>query len=229
MKKIIFFLSIITFTSCEVQKLAVSEVNNLQPITLYETTSDYLLKKPMQVNAGILIKNQSNQHITIKGVYDLKSGIKVKGGSSAWAFEYKGNHYFNLGYSSDVNNWYSYAKLDIDGKYCAVIIDNNSPNVLLTTSTNYGGGLAGALAVESIKWNKNWKDKNGNKKKILFIDTNMISAKIFNRNTGSLGDYLTRSQLKNLMIKLNIPISDEKIKDIEFERVIEIIEIANKG
>lgn len=126
-----------------------------------------------------------------------------------------------------MNHWNSYAKLDIEGKYSAVIIDENSPYILRTTSNNYGGGLAGVLIAESLKWNKNWTDKNGNKKKILFIDTQDISAKKLNRNASSHGNYLTRKQFQKVLDEINMTLSEEKIKDIEFEKVLEIIETAN--
>lgn len=78
--------------------------------------------------------------------------------------EYGDENYFNLGYSTDFNQWSSYGKFDIEGKYAAIIIDHNSPNILKFTGNAYGGGLTGALIAESLKWNKNWKDKNGIKK-----------------------------------------------------------------
>ncbi|PRX47309.1 hypothetical protein [Salegentibacter salegens] len=228
MKKIAFCLCILSLASCGVQRIPLNELDTLEPVTLYETTSDYLNKKPMRVDAGILVKDQSTQHITIKGIFNRKTGEKIDKAISAWAMEYRDNNYFNLGYSTDLNHWNSYVKFDIEGKYSAVIIDDNSPYVLKTTSNSYGGGIAGSLIAESLKWNKNWKDKNGDKKKILFIDTQDISPKKLNRNASSHGDYLTRKQFEKLMEETNTSLSEEKIKDIEFEKVIEIIEAANK-
>ncbi|MEP6262876.1 MAG: hypothetical protein ABJ092_14965 [Gillisia sp.] len=227
MKKILFILSILTLMSCGTQKIALNELHTLDPVTLYETTNTYLNDKPMNVDAGVLIKDKSNQHITIKGIYDLKTGEKIEKGISAWALKYKDENYFNLGYSTDLNHWNSYAKLDIEGKYSAVIIDDNSPYILKSSGNTYGGGVAGVLIAESLKWNKNWKDKNGNKKKIIFIDTRDISPKNLNRNASSHGNYLTRKQFQKVLDEVNMELSEEKIKEIEFEKVIEIIESAN--
>ena len=71
------------------------------------------------------------------------------------------------------------------------------------------------------------KTKTVLKKKILFIDTKDISPKNLNRNASSHGNYLTRKQFEKVMKEADMTLSDEKIKDIEFEKVIEIIEAAN--
>lgn len=229
MRKTALVLSLLILVACGVQKIPQSELDTLEPVKLYETTNDYLNRQPMEVDAGVLIKDKSDQHITIKGIFDLNTGLKVDRAISAWALEYNHSNYFNLGYSTDVNHWASYAKFDIEGKYCAIFIDDNSPNVLKTTSTYYGGGLSGVLMAESLKWNKNWKDKNGIKKKILFIDTQDISPKMRSRNTGSIGNYLTRKQFQKILDDVDMTLTDEKIKDIEFEVIVEVIETANKN
>lgn len=137
MKQPLLFFILITLTSCGVQKVPLTELHTLQPVKLYETSTDFINKEPMDSQLGILLKNISNQHITTKGVFDLKTGKRDKKGISAWAIEYNDNNYFNLGYSNDVNHWGSYAKFDIEGKYCVIIIDDYSPYILKTTSQNY--------------------------------------------------------------------------------------------
>ncbi len=227
MKKLIITFTLISLCSCGTQKASVTDIANAKPIILYETTNDFVNDNPMQIKASAIIINESNKHFTIKKIIDPISGIKIKRGISAWSIEYKGNNYFNLGYSGDLNHWKSYAKFDIEGKICAIIIDENSPNILKTNGTYYGGGLTGVLIGESTKWGKNWKDKNGNKKKILFIDTKRTIKRNANRNPVSLGNYLTRKQLKELIIKNNIEVDTDEINDRSFEKVIEIIGMIN--
>ncbi len=228
MKKITLLLSLLILTSCGIQKVPLTELHTLEPVKLYETTNDFINNQSKILNAGILVKDKSNQHITIKGVFDLNTGEKIKKGISAWAIEYNEGHYFNLGYSSDVNHWNSFAKFDVQGKYCSIIIDDNSPTILKTTSNTYGGGLAGVLMGESLKWGKNWKDKNGNKKRLLFIDTEDVSRKNGLRNQSSLGNYLTKKQFKKILEETKTTLTDEKIRNIEFEMVLEIIKTANE-
>lgn len=82
---------------------------------------------------------------------------------------------------------------------------------------------------ESLKWGKNWKDENGNKKKLLFIDTEDIQYKMMKRNESSHGNYLTRNQFKMILKETGTALTDEKIKDIEFTKIIEFINSANKN
>ena len=227
MKKLILIITLVSLYSCGTQKASQAEIAKSKPIILYETTNDFTTNSPMQIKANAVIKKESNQHITIKKIIDPISGMKIKRAISAWAIKYNGNNYFNLGYSNDLNNWKSYAKFDIEGKICAIIIDKNSPNILKNSSTYYGGGLTGVLIGESTKWGKNWKDKKGNKKKILFIDTSNTLNKINGRNQGSLGNYLTRKDLKELIKKYQINIDTNNINEISFEKAIEIIKMIN--
>lgn len=227
MKRFLLLFSTLLFLSCGVQKVKQQDLGLLKPVTLYETTETFLNNEPMHVNAGILVKDQSDQHITLKGIFDRTTGEKIDKGLSAWAMEFNGDKYFNLGYSTDVNHWKTYAKFDIEGKYSVIVIDDSSPNVLKTTSNSYGGGLAGALAAESLKWGKNWKDRNGDKKRILIIDTEDVSPKRGNRNRSSHGNYMTRKQFQKIIAETEVNLSEEKIKDIKFEKIIEVIETAN--
>jgi len=228
MKKLLTLVVLINLLyACGPQKATLTEIQTSKPVKLYETTKDYLNNNPMDVHVRAVIKDSSKQHITVKKFIDAETGLKNKKALSAWALNYNGKNYFNLGYSDDVNHWRSYAKFDIEGRYCAIIVDDNSPVVLRTNGNYYGGGLTGVLISESSKWNKNWKDKNGKKKKIIFIDTQKIKPKLMNRNPGSLGNYLTRRQLKKIIKAYNIDVNTDKIKDVSFEKVIEIINYIN--
>lgn len=227
MKRIFLLFTILLLVSCGVKKVPQNELGLLKPVKLYETTETFQNNHPMDVNAGVLLKDQSDQHITIKGIFDLKTGEKIDKGISAWAMEFNGENYFNLGYSTDVNHWSSYSKFDVEGKYSLVIIDDNSPDILKRTSNSYGGGLTGALIAESLKWGKNWKDSDGVKKKILLIDSGDISRAAGNRNRSSHGNYMTRKQFQKILDETGTSLTEGKIKDIEFEKVLEIIEMAN--
>lgn len=75
---------------------------------------------------------------------------------------------------------------------------------------------------------KNWKDKNGNKKRVLLIDTEDVRNKNGIRNQSSIGNYLTRKQFEKIMHESGSTLRNEKIKDIEFEKVLELIKILNE-
>ena len=139
------------------------------PIKLYQTTIDFKNDSIWKVDAIALIKNESESHIQIKKIIDSKTRKNIKRGISAWAIEYNGQKYLNLGYSGDLNNWGIYMKFDIIGKYSAIIIDDKTPYIIKNGGGYYGGGLTGVLIKESANWNKSWRDENDGKKKFLFI------------------------------------------------------------
>jgi hypothetical protein len=228
MKNSYLLLALIVI-SCQVLKVPLDELDKLEKVMLYETTQDYLDNKPMRVQVGVLIEEKSQQHITIKGIFDSKTGLIMKKELSAWALKYEGQNYFNLGYSNDVNHWNSYAKFDIEGRYSIIIIDENSPSVLNSSSVSYGGGLAGVLMSESTKWGKNWRDSNGMKKKILLIDTKEIKPKSLSRNSGSLGNYLSRKKFHEIVNQSQSNLTEDKLKNLTYEEVIEMIKFANKN
>lgn len=95
MKKTLIFFMLLNLISCGVQKIPLSELHTLEPVKLYETTNDFINNQHMGIDVGVLIKDKSIQHITTKGVFDLKTGEVSKKGGSAWAIEYNNEHYFN--------------------------------------------------------------------------------------------------------------------------------------
>lgn len=224
MKYLILILSLFIFSLGNAQKIP---LDDLVPVKLYKTTEDYVNKNPMDINAAVLIKEESRQHIKIKNIYNLNTGKKINKILSAWAIEYKEGLYYNLMYSNDVKHFKSFAKFDIEGRYCAVIVNENSPYILKTNSNFYGGGVVGVLAKESHKWNKNWVDQYNLKVKILLVDTQDIETGLGVRKKYVLGDYLSRKKLEDILSEMGITLTVEKMKDVKFEKVIEIIERAN--
>lgn len=221
MKKICFIIiSVLIFQNCFTQ---IKEI----PVKLYNRTVDFTRDLSWDVDAIAIIKNESDYHFQIKNVIDSSTRKKLKGGDLAWAMEYNGKKYLNLGYSDDLNNWNFYLQFDIIGKYSAIIINDKIPIIIKNGGGNFGGGLSGALIKGSSKWGNNWKDKNNENKKILFIDTtNPSTQKIGSRNAYcSEANYLTRKQLKKLS-KEKFPNID--FEDVTFEKAIEIIYALNE-
>jgi hypothetical protein len=195
-----------------------------QSVTLYPATREFLNDDPIPTEAFALVERLSDNHLKIKKFVD-GNGKKIKG--TAFAIKYDGESYFNLFYSIDLNNIYYYAKFDIIGRYCAVIIDENTPAPIRNGGTSYPLGAAGALMKDSVKWGKAWLDKDGKKKRILFIDTLKYEPGTGARNGASIGNYLTRSQLTDILKAHKIDIEDKEAKDLSFEEVIRFINEMN--
>lgn len=227
MKRFIIIFTLISLYSCGTQKASVTEIANAKPIILYETTSDFVNKKPMELKVKALIESKSNKHITFTKLIDPSSGNIVKLNVYIWAVEFNGKNYFSLDFSTDLPKPNTYVKFDIEGKICAIIIDKDSPSILKENNINYGNVVADIIVSGISEKTTNWKDKNQKLKKILFINTDDILEKDINRYPNLIGDYLTRKQLKYLIKSNNITIHSDKIKDVSFEKIIEIIEIIN--
>jgi hypothetical protein len=193
-------------------------------ISLYETSMNFMKGKRADFTSTAVIKDQADNYIQIKNVVDSTNKI-IKRWKSYWAVEYADNKYFNLGYSLDLNQWGTYVKFDIIGKYCAVFIDANSRKIVKHGGNNYGGDLTGVLLAGSNKWGKNWLDVNGQKKKILFIDTSHIEEGMFATNNSSRGNLLTREKLSEIM---GNNYQEIDLKTVSFEKVVEIIKELNQ-
>lgn len=213
------FLLILTF---------VSHAQNVErTIVAYDNTTSFL-KRDGMLNVIGIVKSESEKHIQMKKIINPNSE-KSKKGMHPWAIQYNNEDYFNLGYSNDVNNWNVFAKFDIVGKYSAVFIDKDSPKVFFNNGITYGGGVSGALFKESVKWNKAWIDQNGDKKRILLIDSRIYTPKNASRvEDGILGNYLTRDQLKELITTNKIDVQGKAPKDLSFEEVVKIIQKLNE-
>lgn len=199
MKKILASLFILCL--CFPTQAAVLE----RSVKLFNTTKDYLNNTPYEAEVIAIVKGESSEHLWVKQFIDKTTRQKIKRSNSAWAIEYKGETYFNLGYSTDMNAWKVFIKLSIKGRYCAAIVNKNSPNIIKNAGMNsggYGGGIMGASIASSSKIGKNYVDEKGLKNKILFIDTQKIKSASMARNTASLGDLLSKKQLFELAPEL---------------------------
>jgi len=193
----------------------------INEIGFYKTMEDFKNDNPIGEEYNVVLKSINESSIHIKKVINSKSGKKVKKITNAWAIKYKGEFYFNLGYSTDLNNWKLFIKLDYVGKrYCYALIDKNTPKSIKNSGTNYGGGLSGVLMKDSNKWNKNWSNENNEKVKILLIDFKKNKFQNGKTAIGSRGNLLKRKDVKK-KFKVNLPLSE--IKNIKLEEILEII------
>ncbi|GAB4017353.1 hypothetical protein GCM10028773_13500 [Spirosoma koreense] len=193
-------------------------------VSLYQSSIDLLEDKKSNIDATALVKDEADNYIQIKKLVDADKK-KIKKWHSYWAIEYSGNKYFNLGYSHDLNQWGTYAKFDIIGKYCAIFIDSNSRKLVKNGGNLYGGGLMGAMIAGTYKWGKNWIDRNGAKKKILLVDTSILEIGMYAKEDGNTGNLLTKEKLTKIA-QTNYP--DMDVDKISFEKVVEIIEELNQ-
>ena len=87
---------------------------------------------------------------------------------------------------------------------------------------NYTQGRV--LMKESTKWGKSWLNKNGEKVRIFFVNLNNQKEPTLSRYKGSVGNYLTKDDLKS---EFRVEKSKKEIKEMSLEEVVAIIEKSN--
>lgn len=186
-------------------------------VKLYKQLEDLLAGEPTRI-VKLIPKEVANSHIRVKKFtsdIDKQDRREVR---TSFALEYNGIKYFNLENSEDHHQSFTYVKFDIIGKYCAVIIDKNTPNIVKNGGGTYMG-LSGFIGSESRKWNKYWYDTYGLKRKILFIN-----PEYENKEGRIIANLLTG---KEVQLYFDNTKSEEEIRRMYFEEVEELIKIVN--
>ena len=213
MKIILSFLIIFTFS----QAIAQADKTEFQ---YYLSTSDFKNKVSGKEKIVPVIKKHEKDYIKIPKLVDEQTGKRNKPANFPWAVKLDTNNYFNLRYSQDLQNLEVYVKADIVGKFCALIIDQDTSPIISNGGANYGGGLTGVSIKESEKWSKNWISKEGKKVKLLITDTANLELKHGFGHSNSDWKLLSR---KNINEILGLSLSEENIKNLTFEDVKSIV------
>lgn len=53
-------------------------MQNLLSVTLYATSIDFINKIPMALDSGIILQDNSNQHILPQGLFDMVGGYNIE-------------------------------------------------------------------------------------------------------------------------------------------------------
>ncbi|WP_395092850.1 hypothetical protein ACF3NR_02225 [Vaginella massiliensis] len=167
MKKQILFLflinSILLFGQIELKK---------EPIDYYFTYQDFISNKPnIPEKAYITVKEENPNSFIYKEILSESTNKKIKKGYTIWGVKYKGELYHNLLLTNyEIAQDHAYGKFSITGKkFNVIILDTKKDRKAIGRNGNpYGGGLVAAALYKPN--NTEWKDKKGNKYKILFYD-----------------------------------------------------------
>jgi hypothetical protein len=191
----------------------------------YVATEDYLLDRRAPENPVAVVKTIGDEYISTKQILDAETRKKSKNASMAWAIVYNDETYFHLRYGYDFKVPFFFVKLDVEGRFCLAIMEPSFLKPMDKQRGSYGGGLTGVLMKDSATWGGNYKDNDGNKKKIIFIDTKNLSISIpYNRSHNAAGLLLTRDILKQLIGKDNIT---KDLSTYTVEEIVEIVENLN--
>lgn len=212
MKLVFPFLLILTLS----QAVAQAEKTEFQ---YFLSTPDYQNMVSGKEKVVPIIKTIEKDYIRIPKLVD-DTGKRNKPANYPWAVKYDGDFYFNLRYSSELQNAEVYIKADFKGKFCVFIMDENTSPIISSGGPNYGGGLTGVLIKESEKWGKNWISKDGQKVKILITNTSNLELKHGFGHLNSDWKLLTRKNINDIF---GLSFSEEEIKELTLENVKTLI------
>lgn len=207
----------------------------LEHVKFFKTTDDFIKNTVTSDNKVILIKQKikieqfdslSNtlSFLTSKKIIEKENSQISKDEEKYFALQYGDHYFYNLKYSPNIKNVGSWAKIDVLGKYCLILIYPKSELSRSIGNNQYmimGGGLTGALISESAKWGKNFVNNKQEKIKIIFIDT---TKQTMAKKTISKGDLLSKKDLKNLAEKYDINF-DADIASVE--DIVNFIKLLN--
>ncbi len=188
--KILTLISVILFCFTSLTKAQVNEIAT----HYYFSTDDYLNGRLSESEVILVVKRIGDDYIYVKDVLDPLTRKRSKTGMKAWAIEYNGNVFMNLMYSQQTEAAQFYVMIDIKGKFCVAIMEQEFLKSLKEASPDLiMPGLLPSLAVALAEsWGTDFADSTGTLKKILIVDTRQILPESKN----SPGEFLNRSKLK---------------------------------
>lgn len=195
------------------------------PVHYYFSTDD-LVQDQLSTEEIILeVKSMGPQFIYIKDVLDQFTGRRSDRGVKAYAIGYDGHPYVNLLYSYNTKTPNLYIRLDIIGRFCLAVLDENFLNSMFDSQPYSGGGLAGYSFQASVTNGGKFLDEEGNTKKIFIIDTKDLSIVVPYTVKYAPVENLTKATLKWLVGKDNFKGSTS---DYTVEEIIAIVEDLNR-
>lgn len=141
------------------------------PIEIFVSVDDFLSGVPTSGNYYARLKEKQEDYVFLSEVFDARTHRRIHKDSLAWAIRYKGEEYIHLKYTDKYFNENVYAKFDIVGDICAMYIDDETSKKVKSGGTYTTYDLSGYLDKEIKKWGDNWKNKAGDKCKVLTINT----------------------------------------------------------
>lgn len=210
------------FSSCSTPHKMI-DPSDRSIIKLYLSTEDYKNKNPSKSSTYTEIVEQTEQYIIIDRIYESLTNLPLKDARNPWAISYKNVIYFNMTYSLDYPGRNLYAKFDIEGKFCALIIDENtSPKI--TNGKYYGNGLTSIINKEISKTGRDWVDKESKKVRILVFNSTKIDKDSIYGHKVAYAKILTRKNINKL---LNLTLSEKIISEMNADEVILLIQKIN--
>lgn len=217
-----FLLLVLLITGCAVKMIMPEDRLYLD---FYFHKSSYIYKKFNDQRAYTRILQHGDDFLIIDNVFSAESNEVIRKSVKVYGVRYKDENYLNMGYSDDYTQFGIFAKYDIEGKICALFIDDDtSKKVKSGGNDKYGVNLNGYISVKIEKWGNNWTKADGKKGKIIVLnamDPKEYSTEKFNLDRAKL---LTKKNFNELLFT---HFTKDEINGFNFEDVVSIIEKFN--
>lgn len=195
----------------------------------YFQTDDYLQSNLSSDKILLEVKTMGEDFIFVTGIRDPVTRKRPDSGWKVWAIEYEGQAYMHLVYSYESKMPGLFVRIDVKGRFCLAVMDQEGEGSMKSVPTYYGAGLinaaAGAITESSTKGTGKFQDKEGVYKKVFFIDTKDLSFVVPYKSRNAPAELLTRSTLKWLVGKDKFEGSTD---DYTVEEIIAIVEDLNR-
>ncbi len=191
------------------------------PITYYNTTVDYVNGIVNPENAIALVKEVGEDYLWVKKIINASTRKRSREGNTAWAISHDSSTYFNLQYSHDRLERGAFMKMHVEGRFCISVIDFTEKSPLQNTDQINVLGFTNFMVKETVGWGKGWRTDAGDKKHLLFTDTNMMNI-VNGKN--SFINLLKRETVRILANKAGF---HQKATDFTVEEIIAMISSLN--
>ncbi len=218
-KKLFYSLFLLISFICNAQ------IANID-VKYFTSTNDYNQNVISDEIVSLKIRDKGEKFIEVKKLIDKKTGKRSKKAGFPWAVQYDSITYFNLRYCKDYLSPENFVKADLIGQYLAIFLNKKSQKDITSVGNYYGGGLQGLLISESTKWGKSWNSENGNKSKILIVNTQNLDLSHVRGYKNAGWRLLTR---KNINEILNLELTKAEIKLLSTEEISNLINSKNNN
>ena len=205
-------------------------------IVHYRTSKDFNLKIKGKQEVFAIIKESNEDFISVDKFINKETRKKNKKLFDCWAFQFNENYYFNLKYLGDAKLEGQFIKLDFIGnKFSYAFLEDSTLNEfkdkkVLRWVSSLGTSVIN-LGLASIdkaltSQHANWTTKEGNSKKILFINLsreNYNDKGIYN-NLRAI--YINKKQIAKMS---GAKYKKSEWKELTFEFALETILTNDKG
>lgn len=187
-------------------------------LDIFKSTQSYNEGQIYQKDVAAVFKKETDTYVHISKFVSTTTSKKDKVASKAWAIRIDDELYINFRYSPNIRNEGYYIKPDIFGEYCVYIIDKQTDFPLSRAFVNP------SFTPEPYGWNVNWRDKEGDVKRLVVVRLSKYSYRVSYNDAYSECEFLSRGNFNRIF---ETSYSQKELKNITYEDIMDIVKEKN--